>query len=459
MTKARGEKQCREDSRAGFSFAIFAVLITVISIPARQGFAQQSVSKSAANGAGSVDAPGEGSLVGSTVTIHNWQNFRQYMPDGMAMLFEKKYFWKMPDDVAMQIGPTVIRPLPKSYQEATERYSSQVTVRELANGRLTLSNYHGGTPFPNPAEPDKGWKILANLWFRYQPHLTVDTNGVVCTIDSNQSISCKAGMKIYRQLEYNTDPGVPAEIPSADGKYFTQYEMVKEPEQEHYTTVLTISYADLSREEDVYLFVPALRRYQPLSSAARCSADLGTDETPDDRRFGFNTNLTHIRAELAGEQKILSLPDFTMPAGRLPENFDMPLGWPKPSWGKWQLRDVYVVSVTKLPEFGSNHCLGKRVLYIDKSSYAPLWQDLYDGQMQPWRFVAFFLRTLDVPGIGPVENSNSAVYGFWDVKYKHATVFAEPGEGQPFYINQEAPTDFTDVARYCTPGGLTMIMR
>jgi hypothetical protein len=266
-------------------------------------------------------------------------------------------------------------------------------------------------------------------------------------------------MKVYRQLDYNTDPGVPVTIPGADGKYFTQYEMVKEPEQERYTTVLTISYADLTQQENVYVFVPALRRYQPLSPAARCSADLGTDETPDDRRFGFNMNLTQIKAELVGERKILALLDFTIPPGRFPENYDMPLGWPKPSWGKWQLRDVYVVNVTKLPSFGSNPCLGKRVMYIDKENYAPLWQDLYDDKMEPWRFVAFFLRTKDVPGIGPVDNSDSTVYGFWDVKYKHATVFAEPGESQPFYMNQEAPGDFMDVARYTTVGGLTMIMR
>jgi hypothetical protein len=98
-------------------------------------------------------------------------------------------------------------------------------------------------------------------------------------------------------------------------------------------------------------------------------------------------------------------------------------------------------------------------MYIDKANYAPLWQDLYDENMEPWRFVAFFLHTIDVPRIGPVDNSNLTVYAFWDVRYKHATVFAETGEGQPFYINQQAPGEFMDVARYSTVGGLMMIMR
>jgi hypothetical protein len=79
--------------------------------------------------------------------------------------------------------------------------------------------------------------------------------------------------------------------------------------------------------------------------------------------------------------------------------------------------------------------------------------------MQPWRFVAIFPRTLDVPRIGPEDTSNSMVYAFWDVKYSHATIFAEAGDGQPFYINQQAPNDFLDLERYTTPGGLSLIMR
>jgi hypothetical protein len=102
-------------------------------------------------------------------------------------------------------------------------------------------------------------------------------------------------MKIYRQLSYNTYPNAPSSFPTAEDKYFTQFEMVKEPEQERYTAVLAISHTDLTRPEEVYVFIPSLRRYQPLSPAARCSPDLGTDETPDDRRYGFDSNLTQHR--------------------------------------------------------------------------------------------------------------------------------------------------------------------
>jgi Protein of unknown function (DUF1329) len=393
------------------------------------------------------------------ITMQNWRDYRAFMPDGMVALFEGRYFWKMPADVQMPVGPTIIHPLPPSYLEATEKYSAQVKITELPEGALTLTGYSGGIPFPNPDEPHKGWKILANLWFRYTPHLTVNTRGVVCFVDSGNSISCKAGMKIYRQLSFNTDPGIPANFNGADGKYFSQFEMVEQPEQERYTAVLAISHTDLTRPEEVYVFIPSLRRYQPLSPAARCSPDLGTDETPDDRRYGFDSNLTQLGADFIGQRKILGLLDYTMPPGRFPENYDMPLGWPLPSWGKWQLRDVYQVAMHKLPSRSSGYCFAKRVLYVDAATYAPLWEDLYDKQMQPQRSIALFLHTLDIPGIGPQDSSNSMIYGIWDVQTKHATIFAEPGDEQPFYVNGQAPSEFTDLNRFTTPNGLGLIMR
>ena len=65
---------------------------------------------------------------GTVITMQNWQNYRQFMPDGMAAFFEGRYFWKMPADVQMPVGPTIIHPLPSGYMEATEKYSAQVKV-------------------------------------------------------------------------------------------------------------------------------------------------------------------------------------------------------------------------------------------------------------------------------------------------------------------------------------------
>jgi hypothetical protein len=172
---------------------------------------------------------------GTVVTTANWQECRAVMPEGMAALFEGKYFWKMPPDVRIEIGPTITHPLPKNYLTATEKYAGQVKLVELPTGGLSLENYRGGIPFPNPTEPHQGWKLLANLWYRYIPHLVVDTYGSGCAIDSSGSTNCQIYAGVKRQLAYNTDIDAPPEPPGPNARYFTEWFMTVEPEQDRYT--------------------------------------------------------------------------------------------------------------------------------------------------------------------------------------------------------------------------------
>jgi Protein of unknown function (DUF1329) len=409
--------------------------------------------------AGTAQAADDSIAPGITITAQNWQQYQQLMPEGMAALFQGKYFWKIPPDVQMEVGPTVIHPLPKTYMEATEKYSAQVKLVDLPDGGLTLSGYQGGIPFPNPAEPHQGWKVLANLWYRYLPHLIVDTYGRGCLMDRSGSISCKAALIVNRQLSYNTDPNTPVSYPGSGDKFSTEYLMVLEPEQDRYTAFLTITYADPAKPEDTYLFLPQLRRYQAVASSARCSPNQGTDSTQEDYRFGFNSNITELQAEMLGERKILALLNANLPPGEFPENFDMPLGWPKPSWGKWQVRDVYAISVTKIPSKASGYCYGKRVMYVDKATFAPLWEDLYDSKMNLWRIFGLFLRAAEVPGVGTVDATGSMVWAFWDVKNSHATFFIDPAAGHSLYANEMAPKEYSDLERYTSAPGLNLIMR
>ena len=59
--------------------------------------------------------------IDTKITIQNWQQYRRFMPDGMIALFEGKYFWKIPADVEMSIGPTRAFAPPPGYVSATRR--------------------------------------------------------------------------------------------------------------------------------------------------------------------------------------------------------------------------------------------------------------------------------------------------------------------------------------------------
>jgi len=250
-----------------------------------------------------------------------------------------------------------------------------------------------------------------------------------------------------------------ATTPGAEGKFFVQWLMVTEPEQSRYTATLTISYEDLTRMEDSYIFLPALRRYQPISTLARCSPNQGTDSTQEEYRNGFDSNLTELKVDFVGAKKIVMLLPEKMPAGEFPADFDMPLGWPKLSWGKWQVRDVNVISASKLRAHAQGYCYGKRVMYVDQATSAPLWEDLYDKDLHLWRIYGLFLHPAEVPNVGMVDTTGAMVYAFWDVQNSHTTFFVDPAEGKPFYVNEQAPKDYFDLSRYTEPSGLNLIMR
>ena len=95
------------------------------------------------------------------------------MPDGMIALFSGKYGLKMPNDIEMDVGPPIHIVAPGSFRQASEKYSGEVRVVHLPNGRNDIANYVAGEPFPVPQGPEKGYEILADLWYTYSPHLAV----------------------------------------------------------------------------------------------------------------------------------------------------------------------------------------------------------------------------------------------------------------------------------------------
>jgi hypothetical protein len=386
------------------------------------------------------------------------------MPDGMVTLFEGRSQWKMPDDVAMTVGPTVVHPLPASYTAATAKYSPNTKLVELPDGGFTISGYQGGMPFPNPTEPHRGWKLLADFWYRYIPHIVVNTPenpGFTCTLDGWGNTNCTRGEWVARQLSFNTDPGTPATFPGAEGKYYTSWFMVEEPEERRYSTTLNMEYTDLTKPEDVFVFLPAMRRTQRQSASARCSSS-GTETTADDRRFGFDSTIPDFSANLLGTRKILAELDIKSAGANFPGNYDMPLGWPKPSWGQWELRDSYILDLRKLPTKAAGYCYGKRIIYIDQNFFGALWIDLFNPGMELWKVALLQPIVANIPGIGP-QNSTQAWYAhWWDLLNHHAT-FQGPGplEGHSYNAlrNGEVPSSYLDVARYTTPGGLSAVMR
>jgi hypothetical protein len=252
------------------------------------------------------------------------------MSFGMSELFEDHHFRKMPADIEMVIGPTVPEQMPARYKEATEQYSSKVEIVHFPDGRNDIRNYAGGEPFPHPEEPDKGYKLLADLWFAYVPHLLVGTSEnplTICSGTAHGYMSCEQLSYVFRQVAYNTDGEASAEELKGSDYWYTEWISVEEPEELRYNTLLTLYPKDSRRQKELFEFVPSLRRWFRRSLAPGCRAIAGTDYTEDDfKRVGFNGWLGYFDANFLGHRQIIALTgDYVPLGGDFPANYYMPL--------------------------------------------------------------------------------------------------------------------------------------
>jgi len=404
---------------------------------------------------------------GTKITMQNWAQYKDFMPNGLAKLFAGDFPWKLPSDVEIDIGPTANVPEPPTYVAATEKYGSQTQVVHLSNGHLDVRGYVAGQPFPAPQEPDKGYKTLVNMWYSYRPHLnvTAQSNPVRdCIVDRFSNMSCETITIVYRQEGYNTDPGVP--VSESDNVWYTEYLMVEAPEQAKYTAQLTLFYRDNQTFQDEYVFVPSLRRSLRLSSSARCSPLLGSDLAQDDAQVtGFNGGISVFDAKYLGHKKIIALTgayNYYAVGHNFPKGFYQPLMFPPPSVGQWQVRDVDVLDIERVPSERPGYCYGKRIMYVDRYYHTGLWQDLYDSNMKLWKTALLAVPdAAKVPGVpGGRAPGLDGFFTMWDVQNEHLTLITglnEQGEG--YNVNSDAPKELQDLVRYATPGGLSQIMR
>jgi Protein of unknown function (DUF1329) len=408
---------------------------------------------------------------GTKITASNWQQYQKFMADGMKETFSESHFWHMPKNWVLEVGPFIPIPLPKSYQQATEKYGAQTRLRKVPGEGYAPANYVAGLPFPNPLKGDPsmtGQRIFWDSFYRYAARVEAAPN-CSYTLDSYGNMTRTADTSlVYSTMTHVTDPGYPMTIPGNAGYWFAKYFEQVAPEQGKYTTSLILTSNDPTKLDEIYAYIPSLRRSLRLSVAARCSPLYGTDDTYDDVDEGPPGLPQLFDIKYLGEKKILALQHAAPPsfdtcgtATGLDPRYYYPgskgvVPFPTPGSGKWEVRPVYVVEMSRLPEFARGYCYGKRVLYIDKETYFPDAVDMYDTTGHLWKWGAVLVHPVMLPMDNGQELSITGFNTFYTVNFldEHATVF----EGLRPCSNQEcAPKGFLDISRYASPEGLMKV--
>jgi hypothetical protein len=403
---------------------------------------------------------------GTVITKANWMQYQQFFSDGEIGLWQGKWFWKMPDDVRLEVGPTKIYPLPAPFIEASEKYGEQTRLAKGPDGRWVLKNYVAGIPFPIPREPSLANKILTNVNYRIQPHLIAGfkdsgTPASICNMDRFNNVLCWKVDYDIRQMAYNWEPNVQRVEKDSGGAWLGEWTQIEQPEQYRYIADLVLLWQDNLRLEDNYLFIPALRRSLRLSDASHC-AHLFTfaDYSHDDLKAGWNGGVADFDASFVKRMKLLALTQLTNDYGKFPGNYDMPLGWAKPSWGAWELRDVEVIEIRPIQLIASKYCYSKRVMYVDTSIYLPLAEDLYDTKGEFSKVMVLSPEPAVVPGFGMQTWAGGGIIQLWDIQNDHALMnFSADERGRNQTIDSAVKPHYDNIHEFQSAAGIMHLMR
>jgi hypothetical protein len=409
-------------------------------------------------------------LPGTQITYANWRRYKQFMPPAMQALFVGEHFWKMPDDVQIEVGPTLPMPLPPAFLSDTEKNASRVTLRKLPDAGYIPEGYVTGIPFPNPLSQSTltPYAIFYDLYYHYNPRLQ---HSVFCNYSGdsygNFTASGQADV-VYSQLTHLSDPKMPTTIPTVGDYFFAKYIQQLAPEQGKYTTSLDLTYEDITKLDDIYTYLPSSRRPIRSSDAARCAPLQNSDFTWEDAALGPPGFPQQFEIKYLGEQRILALVHATPAALRqcgtstqLPGDYYYPaakgiLPWGKPSLGKWELRNVFVIEMSRLPAYSQGYCYSRRVLYIDEETFFPLAIELYDPQGVLFKFITQFWTPFAVPGGGSVLGTNGPQAG-WSINFgdKHVSISLT----QTSCYNADCQPQYLDASQYASPEGLMKIVQ
>jgi len=405
--------------------------------------------------------------VGTVITTQNWQQYKDYMPLWMQILFSGQYAYKLAPDQQVVVGPPTIKSLPKEFAKNTEKYSGQVGLQVLPDGGTLPRNYTAGLPFPHPTNPNIADKLLWDLWYRYLPRVDINKVANLLLIDKYHQIYTEVVFNDYMRLSHVSEPGLPIYTPEAKDIDIALYTETLLPEQAKYTAGLVIYFTDPTRIQEIWSFVPSLRRPLRLSASARCAPILGSDFVTDDQKSGFNMLLSETTGTLVAHKKTLIMnslqPAYPTPIDLMDSNtihlwgIDKGIGWP-PAPSKWDLGETWIVEARRVPEKLVGYCYGNRRMYIDALDFHLAGQELYDMNGKLWKIIDNFSR-LHPNGYGDLIESGSGNYVLTvlDLQNVHLT-YSESANGNN-YVDTQADPALWSVARYASPTGLLEIMK
>jgi uncharacterized protein YxjI len=308
---------------------------------------------------------------GDTIGPENWQRVQGMVGENLLNRIKSGY--------TLQIKPTkTYRPL-KEYVEATEKYSSKVSLGP--NGELL--NYVAGQPFPkfDSSDPQIGQKLAWNFFYRwlgddYKTGGAVKGGKIIRAAIEKDGSERRADLVSYflfPSTRYSLNPK--PVIQGYEHIDYIQLRVDSYPRDASGTTTLETRYKDPKRADDLYIYLPSIRRIRRATTTQRCQTLAPSEFNLDDIN-SFNGKITDFNYKYLGDKKILAnISQENLPFARKPGDY-LPLN------EKWEVVDTYVLEITPKD---SNYCYPRKLLHLNKVTFDTHWTLIWDKRGEYWK--------------------------------------------------------------------------
>jgi hypothetical protein len=282
-----------------------------------------------------------------------------------------------------------------AYVQATERFRGQARIGPDGS----LENYTAGQPFPIDeidcaGDPQAGVKIMWNFDHQWEGDGR-QTSFRYTYWDRGERLPIYyEGTSKLIWLSNRVEPAALAErggyLLDEDERRKTVYGIdVEAPFDSRGTSLLTYRYKSSegplsgAKNDDTWVYVPAMRRVRRIATAQRTDAVAGTDFTLDDLR-GFSGVIPQYEWTCLGRPSVLAPMNSRVRA--YPYEAKHRFGPSGLSFAddRWELRPA--VAVRMKPK-NDDHPYTRKDLYLDEQTLVPLYAFAYDRNGDLWKVI------------------------------------------------------------------------
>lgn len=267
---------------------------------------------------------------------------------------------------------------PEVFYKKTEQNLKTCRVDKDGN----LVGFNGGVPFPNPKS---GVEAIWNVKKNWMGDSTIGKDITLRYVSPSGKVTKM--VNTTKVLTYDKTR-LTGPIPNPEGIRQKMYVEYSYPADSAGFKILIIQYLDDRRNDDTWLYFPALRRVRRAASSDK-GGGRGGESTLDEQGNGFRGVIGDWNWKLIGKKEIY-VPMNCYEMFRIGAE-DEDECWARdinPTRIRYELRRMWVIEGT-LKE-GREHDYSKRVEYCDEDSWYFVRGDRYDMRGNLWRTIEFY---------------------------------------------------------------------